>query len=52
MEYRFAENVGALLELGFPTFSGPPAADGLAKGLNDAGSLSTFRFKVGMLFAF
>ncbi|MHC4598702.1 MAG: hypothetical protein ACYS47_06830 [Planctomycetota bacterium] len=53
-EYRFAENVGAFLELGMPTISGPAAADGEAKnlGLNDAGSLSTLRVKVGMLFAF
>ncbi|MHC4779527.1 MAG: hypothetical protein ACYTFG_13220 [Planctomycetota bacterium] len=52
VDYRFAESIGALLELGFPTSSGPSGADGPADPLNDAGSLSAFRFKMGLLFAF
>jgi len=51
-EYRLSGAFGAFLELGLATSSGPPAASGVASPLNEAGSLTALRFRVGLLIAF
>jgi len=52
VEYRFSPTMGAVLELGFGSNAAPPAADSVASPLNEAGSMTHFRFRVGILFAF
>ncbi|MHC5037983.1 MAG: hypothetical protein ACYTHM_11770 [Planctomycetota bacterium] len=52
VEYRFSQSFGAFLELGFPTTSAPAAASGSASPLNEAGSLTAFRFQIGVLVGF
>ncbi|GEM_PF-1808076 len=51
-EVRFADRIGFFLELGFGTTSAPPAASGHASDLNEGGSPTLFRFRLGVLFAF
>lgn len=52
LEYRFAESIGMEFELGYGTTGAPPAASGVASPMNEAGSPTLFRFRLGLLFAF
>lgn len=51
-EYRFSPSVGLTFELGYGTNTAPKAAGGDATPLNEAGSLTALRFRIGLLFAF
>jgi hypothetical protein len=51
-EVRFSGAFGAFLEAGMATTSGPKASSGPASPLNEAGSLTALRFRIGLLLAF
>ncbi|MCU0722975.1 MAG: hypothetical protein MUC63_05075, partial [Planctomycetes bacterium] len=52
LEYRLASAFGVFLEAGLATTSGPKASSGPANPMNEAGSLSALRFRIGLLLAF